>query len=163
MRAAVEGRTAMRVRRIAASIVGLATLATAAGAAFNDQPAPGPSSSSATAYAWAIDVERARVGLGPLTVDPVVSAQAQEWSLVMAAFSTLRENPAFGAMTAAVDPTWGGAGENVGVGGTVTSIETALMASPPHRANILGDWTHMGVGVYVASDGRVWVTERFYR
>jgi uncharacterized protein YkwD len=36
------------------------------------------------------------------------------------------------------------------------------MASPPHRANILGNFTHMGVGVVIAN-GRFWVTERFYR
>ena len=153
----------MRVRPVAATIVSLATLALATGAAFNDRPSPGPSPDSATAYAWAIDVERAHAGLPPLTVDPVVSAQAQQWSLTMAAFSTLREDPAYGAKTAAVDPTWQGAGENIGVGATVTSIEGALMASPPHRANILGAWTRMGIGVYVDSGGRVWVTERFYR
>jgi uncharacterized protein YkwD len=37
------------------------------------------------------------------------------------------------------------------------------MASPPHRANILGNYSHMGVGVAIDGSGRVWVTERFYQ
>ena len=51
------------------------------------------------------------------------------------------------------------AGENIGLStygddGATTSIETAFMGSPPHRANILGTWAHLGVGAYKAADGR---------
>ena len=51
------------------------------------------------------------------------------------------------------------AGENIGYSTypdeTVTAnIEIAFMNSPGHRANILGAWTHMGVGAYKAPDGR---------
>ena len=79
----------------------------------------------------------------------------------MAFTGTLAEDPRAAAI-AAYDPSWQGEGENVGVGATPQSIEGAFMASPPHRANILGAYTHVGVGVVVAN-GRIWVTERFYR
>ena len=51
------------------------------------------------------------------------------------------------------------AGENIGLstyGDDVATnrIETAFMNSATHRANILGDWQHMGVGAYEAADGR---------
>lgn len=52
-------------------------------------------------------------------------------------------------------------GENVAVNSTVTQIHQALMASPGHRANILGrNWRGVGVGV-VQAGGRLWVTEIF--
>lgn len=51
------------------------------------------------------------------------------------------------------------AGENIGYSTysddvVTANIEVAFMASPGHRANILGAWTHIGVGAYKASDGR---------
>ena len=47
-------------------------------------------------------------------------------------------------------------------GDTAAQAEVALMASPTHRANILRpDYTHLGVGVAVAGDGRVLYTQLF--
>ncbi len=51
------------------------------------------------------------------------------------------------------------AGENIGLSTygdaeATSRIEKAFMASPGHRANILGTWTRMGVGAYKAADGR---------
>ena len=116
----------------------------------------------AVAFEWATDVERAAHGLAPLYVDSVENAQAYNWSSLMAFTGTLAEDPNSQAAIASYDPNWQAFGENVGVGATPQSIEAALMASPPHRANILGSYTHMGVGVVIAN-GRIWVTERFYR
>ena len=58
------------------------------------------------------------------------------------------------------------AGENIGLstyGDDVATnrIETAFMNSATHRANILGDWQHMGVGAYEAADGRKLYTVLF--
>jgi len=116
----------------------------------------------AVAFEWAIDVERAQHGLGPLFVDAVETTQAQNWSNLMAFTGTLAEDPNTQAAIASYDPNWQAFGENVGVGPTPQSIEAAFMASPPHRANILGNYTHVGVGIVIAG-GRIWVTERFYR
>ena len=114
------------------------------------------------AFEWAIDVERAQVGLPPLAVDMVETAQADNWSSLMAFTGKLAEDPNMSADIASYDPNWRQWGENVGVGPTPQSIEAAFMASPPHRANILGNFTHVGVGIVVAN-GSIWVTERFYR
>ncbi len=117
----------------------------------------------AVSFEWAIDVERGRNGLGALVVDPAVSAQAQTWSGGMAMYNTLAEDRYYAAELSAADPSWSWSGENVGVGPTASSVEGAFMASPPHRANVLGNYTHVGVGVFIDGAGRVWVTERFYR
>jgi uncharacterized protein YkwD len=58
------------------------------------------------------------------------------------------------------------AGENIGLSTysdavATTSIESAFMGSPEHRANILGTWAHMGVGAYKATDGRKLYTVLF--
>ena len=143
----------------AAVVVGGAAMGTAAPAA----AAPNTMSAQlAVAFEWAIDVERGRVGLGPLVVDPVVSQQALEWSGGMALFNTLVEDRLYVAEMSSAVPAMSRYGENVGVGPTAASVEAAFMASPPHRANMLGNYTHMGVGVFVAGNGMVWVTERFY-
>ena len=57
---------------------------------------------------------------------------------------------------------WSAAGENVGVGPSLSGIEAAFMGSTPHRRNILNrDFQDVAVGV-VESDGNFWVTVIFY-
>ncbi len=58
------------------------------------------------------------------------------------------------------------AGENIGLStygdaDATSRIEKAFMASPGHRANILGTWVRMGVGAYKAADGRKLYTVLF--
>jgi uncharacterized protein YkwD len=59
---------------------------------------------------------------------------------------------------------WNYWGENVGVtGGTVRDMESAFMASAPHRANILHTtFRHVAIGA-VRVDDVLWVTVFFYR
>ena len=62
----------------------------------------------------------------------------------MASSNTLKHNP---NLTSQVKG-WHYVGENVGVGGDVSSLHAAFMASAPHKANILDkDYTQIGVGV----------------
>jgi uncharacterized protein YkwD len=149
-------------------VIAMASAAVAVGGAAVGMAAPaaaGPSMSAsqlAVAFEWAIDVERGRVGLGPLVVDPTVSQQAAEWSGGMALFNDLTEDRSYVAEMSSAVPSMSRYGENVGVGPSAGSIEAAFMASPPHRANMLGNYTHVGVGVFVTGNGTVWVTERFY-
>jgi uncharacterized protein YkwD len=57
---------------------------------------------------------------------------------------------------------WKLGGENVGVGGSLESLEDAFMASEPHRKNILRRlYEHAAVGIARADD-RIWVTVIFY-
>lgn len=97
-----------------------------------------------------------------LSSDAKAMAKAQAWSAHMARTGVLEHT---GGGTR-VDPTgvtgWCGYGENVGYGSSVASVHQAFLASPPHRANMLGRWNRIGVGV--ATKGRtVWVTEIYLR
>lgn len=57
---------------------------------------------------------------------------------------------------------WGIGGENVGVGGSLESLEDAFMASKLHRQNILREeYRHAAIGI-VREDGRIWITVIFY-
>lgn len=57
---------------------------------------------------------------------------------------------------------WSIGGENVGVGGSLESLEDAFMASEEHRENILRPtYDRAAVGI-VREDGRIWVTVIFY-
>lgn len=61
----------------------------------------------------------------------------------------------------AVVPGWTRVGENVAVGSSMDGIHNSLMASPGHRANILGNYTMIGIGVARDGRGRYWVTQVF--
>ena len=57
---------------------------------------------------------------------------------------------------------WELGGENVGVGGSLESLEDAFMASTDHRKNILRRvYDHAAVGI-VRQDDRIWITVIFY-
>jgi uncharacterized protein YkwD len=57
---------------------------------------------------------------------------------------------------------WELGGENVGVGGSLESLEDAFMASELHRRNILRRvYDHAAVGI-VRADDRIWITVIFY-
>jgi hypothetical protein len=58
---------------------------------------------------------------------------------------------------------WARVGENVGVGHSVDAIHKALMSSPTHRSNILGDFDALGVGVELTARGQLYVTQRFLK
>jgi uncharacterized protein YkwD len=60
-------------------------------------------------------------------------------------------------------PPWSAAAENVGRGGSVDDLFSSFVGSSGHKANMLGDYTHMGVGVWVDSAGAVWTAHLFTR
>ena len=60
------------------------------------------------------------------------------------------------------DYRWSIGGENVGVGGSLDSLESAFMASKPHRENILRrSFDHAAFGI-VRTDEQIWITVIFY-
>ena len=65
-------------------------------------------------------------------------------------------------LKAAAGAGWSKLGENVGRGGTVDSLHKAFMASPGHKANILGDYNYAGIGT-ASSDGVLYVTVVFMK
>ena len=101
---------------------------------------------------------RASKGLGPLSVDPALTAMAGRWSDHMAAAGTISHNP---NLASQAPSSWQTLGENVGMGPTVTSIHDAFVASPHHYENLVNaSYGYIGVAVTV-SNGTVFVTEDF--
>jgi uncharacterized protein YkwD len=47
---------------------------------------------------------------------------------------------------------WSRAGENIAAGYSYTSVVQGWIDSPGHRANMLGDYTHIGIGYYAGSN-----------
>lgn len=113
-------------------------------------------------FAALVNSERTSQGLAPLAVSLSIRDLARTWSGTMADQGRISHNPNLAAQIGAVDPRWQAIGENVGVGGSVSSLHQALMNSDGHRANILGRWTHVTVGVVVYSN-RIWLTQNFLR
>ena len=57
---------------------------------------------------------------------------------------------------------WNLLGENIGYGPSMDVLHDAFMDSPPHRKNELNRrYRHVGVGMALGDDGRIWVTVLF--
>jgi hypothetical protein len=105
-----------------------------------------------------MNADRARAGLGPLAVDATLTGVARSWSDAMMGAGALIHNP---EIENELPGGWTRWGENVGEGSSPASLEAAFMASPDHRANILGAFSLVGVGVDVGAAGTLWVTVDF--
>lgn len=115
-------------------------------------------SSAESDFASRIASYRSANGQGALTRDGSLDSYARSWAKTMAESGQLSHSN-----VASLSPPWTGAGENVGMGGSVDGIFEALASSSGHQANMLGDFTHLGVGVYRASDGALWTAHVFTR
>lgn len=104
-----------------------------------------------------VNVERAGRGIDRLRLASDLTEVARRHSARMASDGDLRHNPSLGSEVSG----WSRVGENVGRGGSVSSLHAALMDSESHRRNILdGQFTEIGVGVHL-SGSTVWVTQVF--
>ncbi|MGA7097243.1 MAG: CAP domain-containing protein, partial [Acidimicrobiia bacterium] len=117
-----------------------------------------PSPTAESEFAGKINSYRSSNGLAALNRDGSLDASARAWAENLAANGKLSHSD-LGRLL----PPWSAAGENVGTGGSVGSIFDALVGSSGHRANMLGDYTHMGVGVFVDGAGRLWAVHLFTR
>lgn len=99
---------------------------------------------------------RAGQGLAPLAYDGSLTSYARWWAGEMAAANSLEHSNISSLLGS-----WWTVGENVGVGPSVQSIHNALVASAGHYANIVGGYTHLGVGVAIDGEGRIWVAQVF--
>ena len=105
-----------------------------------------------------VNAERAAAGLGGLTVHPQLATVARAWTDEMVGDGTISHNPNLAAQAPAG---WQRLGENVGMGGTVDTLHKAFMSSPGHRANVLGDYNQVGIGVSFGANGTLFVTLDF--
>jgi hypothetical protein len=100
---------------------------------------------------------RHAAGLAPLNVSGDLVAAATAHAKAMASSGVLAHTVRLGSALCC----WQALGENVGRGSSAALIQAALLASPEHRANILGDYTQVGIGYAVDSHGQLWVSELF--
>ncbi|MCA1831871.1 MAG: CAP domain-containing protein [Actinomycetota bacterium] len=105
-----------------------------------------------------INSERSSRGIHTVTLDAHLSDVARHHSQDMADRNELYHNDNLGNEVSG----WEELDENVGEGGSVEDIHTAFMDSQVHRDAILGNYEKVGVGT-VWKNGRLWVTEVFYR
>lgn len=102
---------------------------------------------------------RAQAGLAPLKLLPSMNTVAQNWSVVMGTQQSLYHNPDFSRQ---IHPGWRRAGENVAYGYSPTTVTNdGWMRSSGHRDNILGNFSHIGIGYHMDSSGRGWYTQNF--
>jgi uncharacterized protein YkwD len=118
---------------------------------------PDPGASEAD-FVARINQLRAARGLGALTVDPELTAQARQWAQTMANAGHIYHS---GDLSGGISANWQKLGENVGVGGDVGSLFQAFVNSPTHYANLVDPaYTRIGVGVVNAGD-RMYTAHRF--
>jgi hypothetical protein len=110
-----------------------------------------------TAFLRLVNQERSARGLSALTMASGARGVARDWSTTMAAADRLHHRPDLGAPFTGA---WTRLAENVGVGPSVASLHDAFMQSSGHRANVLGDFRWVGVGV-IHDGSRIWVTFNF--
>jgi uncharacterized protein YkwD len=103
-----------------------------------------------------INEARAGSGLAPLNLSDRLSRIARQHSKDMANVGGLFHS----CLTCRIG-SFRRLAENVGFGGDHESVQQQLMESPPHRANILGRFRRVGVGI-VRQGGLAWVTQIFY-
>ncbi|MGN6610301.1 MAG: CAP domain-containing protein [Angustibacter sp.] len=136
---------------LASMLTSLATAAPASAA---------PSVKSAErAFVSSINGYRRASHRAPLRTSPALTLVARRWAQSMARSNRLAHNPHVTRQVRA----WRYLGENVGAGGSTSTLHRAFVRSAPHRANLKSSrYTHVGVGVAYAH-GRMWVVEVFDR
>ncbi|MBX3091943.1 MAG: hypothetical protein KF801_05470 [Cryobacterium sp.] len=105
-----------------------------------------------------INRDRAAKGLGPLKLNSAINAVALNWAKSMAAKDSMVHNPNYSTQ---IPSGWTRAGENIAHGySSPGAVHAAWMNSPGHRANILGDYTDVGIA-FITVDGSTWAVEDF--
>lgn len=126
-----------------------------------------------------LNSDRAQEGLPPLPLDPALVAVARGWSAHMMAVhqrtgdpvikpdaptdcerSSLCHRGDLATAVGSVAPGWRAIGENLATGGDIGAMNSGLVASPGHHANIVGAYDRVGIGVVLEGD-RIWVTFDF--
>ena len=120
------------------------------------EPLGGFNSGFESEFAGSINSLRSSNGLSGLSRDGSLDAEARGWAKRMAERGSISHSD-IGRFL----PPWSAAAENVGMGGSVSSVFSALANSSGHLANMVGGYTHFGVGVWVDSSGTLWTTHVF--
>jgi uncharacterized protein YkwD len=113
-----------------------------------------------------VNQDRANNGLKPLTFDAGLRAGALAHSQDMSQNNYFSHTSPtlgdYGTRLKASGVKYSSAGENIAMYPSVDQAEVGFMNSPGHRANILGDYTRVGIGiVYNQSKGEYYITQWF--
>lgn len=92
-----------------------------------------------------INATRAANGLGAVQVDDALRSHARSHTEDMVDAGVIYHSSE-AELTSAGGTGWTRIAENVGRGQSPTSLHEAFMASPAHRANILGEYNYVGIG-----------------
>jgi len=106
-----------------------------------------------------INSSRAASGLAPLETYWDLTDDARAHSSRMLDKGEIYHSSSLGSVTGV----WEALGENVGMGVDLTGLHNAFMNSSGHKANILGNYNYVGVGVKTDDNGVNWVTVIFMR
>jgi hypothetical protein len=135
-------------------VIALATLGLSASA--------GADSGSEQSFLSAINSTRSSSGLGSLTMDAGLQSHARKHTGDMIAADEIYHSSS-GELQSAAGSGWEKLGENVGRGGSVSSLHQAFLDSPGHKANILGDYNYVGIGTGTSDNGVLYVTVVFMK
>jgi uncharacterized protein YkwD len=171
----LPNRRNLATRRLA--VVAVAVAAFAMGVACDpvgvDQrvayPASGagatPNNQAIHALLTLVNRDRTANGMRALAWDDQLGGLAATWSSHMVETGVFAHRDLDAVLASSPYAGWHALGENILVGDcrlTAAAMETAWMASPGHRANILsGSYSRIGIGVQCSWDGRVWATQEF--
>jgi len=140
----------------------LSLLLVVALATFGLSASAGADSGSENSFLSKINSTRSANGLGPLKMDGGLQSHARKHTADMIAAGKIYHSSS-GELQAAAGSGWTKLGENVGRGGSVSSLHQAFMDSPGHRANILGDYNYAGIGTDTSANGVLYVTVVFMK
>ena len=122
-------------------------------------PAAGAATETEAEFLSKINATRAANGLSALQLDGALRSHARSHSEDMADAGQIYHSSQ-AELSSAAGPGWSGIAENVGRGPSPTSLHNAFMASPGHKANILGDYNYVGIGTDTRG-GSLYVTVVF--
>lgn len=103
---------------------------------------------------------RASRGLAGLSSHAKLDQIATAWARRMATSGELAHNPNY---LKNYPKSWRKAGENVAVGYSANQVTQAWANSPGHLANLVGDYTHVGIGYAVSPSGVTYWVQNFAR
>jgi uncharacterized protein YkwD len=150
----------LRARRTLAPVLLAGALAVTAGACAPGRvpPPSSPTLSAAAPRYMAGMVNQLRASNGESGLQMAYDASAKAQSLAQ---SMADQHQIFHSsnLASGIDGGWTAIAENVAVAPTVAQANATLENSPEHRANLLGPYNQVGIGIAQGTDGQVYVAE----
>lgn len=104
---------------------------------------------------------RANAGLPAVQLDSTISNISRDWSQQMAVGGFFKHRPGR-ELDVMLPAGWLRWGENIASAPDIYYAQSSLEKSPGHYANMVGPFTHVGIGVYT-NGSQVWLTHNFAR